>query len=140
MSTIYRDAAIVFVLIVVIIIYLRNKEVNVAFVPSHIDNKDYLVRDLGDKQEAADLLANINKNMLKLCDHLKQSEFKDNEAVQRLLSRFDPNNSSENINETEYTTYTLNKGEKIVYCLRSRDGTNKLHDINTLVFVATHEL
>jgi hypothetical protein len=34
----------------------------------------------------------------------------------------------------------VNKGEKIVFCLRARDQTQKLEDINMLMFVAIHEL
>ena len=40
----------------------------------------------------------------------------------------------------KYTSYSINKGEKIVFCLRSKDTSNKLVDINTMMFVAIHEL
>ena len=33
-----------------------------------------------------------------------------------------------------------NKGEKTVYCLRSRDDKNKIVELNTMMFVALHEL
>ena len=41
---------------------------------------------------------------------------------------------------SKYTSYSINKGEKLVFCLRSKDGTDKLTDLNTITFVALHEL
>lgn len=57
-----------------------------------------------------------------------------------MASKFQPNNISEGGKDKSYTTYTLNKGEKIVFCLRTRDNTDQLHNINLLLFVAIHEL
>ena len=37
------------------------------------------------------------------------------------------------------TSYTINKGEKIVICLRSK-FLNEIHDINTIMYVVIHEL
>ena len=34
----------------------------------------------------------------------------------------------------------MNKGEKIVFCIRSKDEKQELVDINTIMFVAIHEL
>ena len=41
-----------------------------------------------------------------------------------------------------YTSYSINKGEKIVFCLRQKSGPNKdeLVDLNTMMFVAIHEM
>lgn len=36
------------------------------------------------------------------------------------------------------TAYSVNKGDELVFCLR--DTNNQLHDINTMMFVAIHEL
>jgi hypothetical protein len=33
----------------------------------------------------------------------------------------------------------VNKGEQIVFCLRSKRSRNKLHDLNLLMYVAIHE-
>ena len=45
----------------------------------------------------------------------------------------------ENINEYYYTSYSVNKGDKIVLCIRSRKN-NTIHNINILMYVAIHEL
>ena len=40
----------------------------------------------------------------------------------------------------KYTSYSINKGEKIVLCLRFRDKSKQLVPMNTLMFVSLHEL
>jgi len=40
---------------------------------------------------------------------------------------------------TMETAYTINKGTKMMFCLRDRK-TLKLHDVDTLLFVALHEI
>ena len=45
------------ILIVIIYIYFESNSYDVVYVKSKVDNKEYLVRNLKDKQEAADLLA-----------------------------------------------------------------------------------
>ena len=40
-----------------------------------------------------------------------------------------------------YTSYSVNKGEQIIFCLRSRkDNSGKLHDLNLLMYVVLHEM
>lgn len=41
--------------------------------------------------------------------------------------------------DEKYTSYTINKGEKIVFCLRSKLLDN-IHDTNTLMYVVIHEM
>ena len=45
----------------------------------------------------------------------------------------------ENNIDSNYTSYSVNKGEEIVFCLRCKK-TYKLHTINILVYVAVHEM
>ena len=40
---------------------------------------------------------------------------------------------------SNHTSYSINKGEELSFCLRSK-STGKLHDINLLMYVAVHEL
>jgi predicted metal-dependent hydrolase len=54
--------------------------------------------------------------------------------------KFNPDKISEGSNHSEHTSFSINKGEKIVFCLRSKDDKNKLVDLNTMMFVALHEL
>lgn len=41
--------------------------------------------------------------------------------------------------KSKYTSYNVNKGEEMVFCLRHKPSLN-LHNINDLVYVAVHEM
>ena len=112
---------------------------DVEYVTSKVDGRKYLVRKLDDNKEAANLLANMRIKLIKLCDHLEQNNT-ENKDVYRLIKRFQPNNITESSASEKYTSYSVNKGEKIVFCLRSRDEQQKLVNENVMMFVALHEL
>jgi hypothetical protein len=54
--------------------------------------------------------------------------------------KFNPDNISESGKNNQYTSYSVNKGEKIVFCIRQKDEKESLVDENTITFVAIHEL
>lgn len=112
------------------------------YIKSNIDNRYYLVRNVNEtyNQQASDTLAILNLNNQKLIEHLKGSdngEYQTN--VDLLIYRYNPETLMENILQHD-TSFTINKGEKVEFCLDSRKGDNKIHDINTLIFVNLHEL
>lgn len=124
-----------------------------TMVKSTIDGRQYSVQDKPDKQEAANLLAQVRQKMIALTAHLKktngkledrrddQSEYGTYESrTARLLSRFDPDKISEGNEDPKYTSFTLAKGEKVVFCLRSRGFDDKIHDLGMMTFVAVHEM
>ena len=127
------------ILITIIYIHLENKFSDVEYIKSNVDGKKYLVRNLKDKQEAADLLAKIRENLVKVSQELKKKN-QDNVDIDRMINNFNPDNLSESTHENKYTSYSVNKGEKIVFCLRSKDEKQKLVDLNIMMFVALHEL
>ena len=81
----------------------------------------------------------IIKNLLKLVRHLEETNPSD-DRVMRLAKKFKPKQISESVSGTKYTSYSVNKGEKIVFCVRSKTKAEKLVSINTMMFVAIHEL
>lgn len=111
----------------------------VEYVKSAVDGQDYLVRSLPDKQDAANLLANIRASLDRLVSHL-QKMYPDDPRTKQISANFRSDRISEGADNAKYTSYSINKGEKIVFCLRSRDQNKKLMDLNTMVFVALHEL
>ena len=127
------------ILITIIYIHLENKFSDVEYIKSNVDGKKYLVRNLKDKQEAADLLAKIRENLVKISQELKKKN-QDNVDIDRMINNFNPDNLSESTHDNKYTSYSVNKGEKIVFCLRSKDEKQKLVDLNIMMFVALHEL
>ena len=57
-----------------------------------------------------------------------------------LLKKANPKKIIETLPTSEFTAYSENKGEKLAFCLEKEKGQSKLIDINTLTFVAIHEL
>ena len=135
----FTSAFISLMLISIIYIHFENKKTDVNYVVSKIDGRKYLVQNHADKQQAADNLATIRKNLVKLVQELKKKN-KGNVDIERMVNNFNPNNISESTQDNKYTSYSVNKGEKIVFCLRSRDEKNNLVELNTMMFVALHEL
>lgn len=103
------------------------------------DGRMYLVRSLPDKEDAANLLAKIRARLDQTVAHFAKTEPSD-PRTKRLLANYDPTKLMEGNEDVKYTSYSINKGEKIVFCMRSRDGKNTLVDLNTMMFVALHEL
>ena len=158
--------------------YFESKTYDVLLVNSSVNDKEYLVRNLPDKQEASNMLANISINLKKIVDYLvkrdtaslfdkfKKEEFeKENRIdksssqeyietvnlkkaklikklekdIDRLRLNFNDENLHENTPNAKFTSYSVNKGEKIFFCLRNK-STNKLVELNTIIFVSIHEL
>lgn len=133
---------ICFLFFIMLYIHLTRNEADI--VTSTINNQKYVVRNETDKQDAADLLANLENIILYFSKYLYEKrnseEIKEKKKYVELLHNGCKNiQLSEGTDNNSYTTYTINKGEKMVFCLRSKI-TNKLHDINLLTFVTIHEM
>lgn len=134
---------LVFACVVIVVLYLLRSEIGseVVRAKSKIDGRWYLVRNLPNHMEAANLLARLNQILTGTIDGLARRNGNRHPAVLRLRARYDPGSLSESSETSKYyTSYSVNKGEKIVMCLRSREDETKLADINTLAYVALHEL
>lgn len=136
---------IIIIIIVIILFYVRNMYDEVEYVKSKVDGREYLMRRLPDRVEAADLMARINAKLSKLVSHLMKKYGTNGSSgsakgmvVKQLYKNYNPDSLSEGGTELGYTSYSINKGEKIVLCLRQRD--KKLVDENIIMYVAVHEL
>ena len=128
--------------IFVIYMWFINSEMyNLKCIISAKDGNKYCVRDREGAQlnKAANLLAEVATRCTSLVSYCKQ-KYPNNEDVKRLVERFNANKIIENLPTSEYTSYTENKGDKIAFCIDKDKGGNRLIDINTLTFVAIHEL
>lgn len=111
-------------------------------VKSLIDNHIYKVRDMPDKQHAADLLAKVRLKMNQLKIHL-QGTFPDKPQVKQLIQNFEAESHRfyEATPDAEHTSYSVNKGEAVHMCLRQREnGDESLVHEDILTFVAIHEM
>jgi hypothetical protein len=111
-----------------------------AHVTSTVDGQQYLVRNLPDKQEAADRLARTRAKLLRLIKELRTAH--PDKAFVKQLANFDcaPSRFSESTPDASYTSYSVNKGEKVYMCLRQRNDKEELVDENIITFVAIHEM
>jgi len=219
---------IIISLIVIIYKYFEQSTYDIVLVKSNINNKSYLVRNLPDKQQSADLLGIIATKLEKLVNIIKTQGYetiytkylqndiiKENSKqapskqqnpdklsisinkntgdsssniisdivsdiasasnsasnsdsasnsnidsssssdtqelvkkiklklkndIDRLVKNFNPNAFSETTPDAQYTSYSVNKGEKIVFCLRNKSQDEELVKENIITFVAIHEL
>jgi predicted metal-dependent hydrolase len=137
---------ILFIIIIFIVLYFVYNNIykydNLVKVKSTVDFQEYWVRDKIDKTQAANVLAKIKINMVKLIEYLKENKkkFPENMSyIKDLVSRTKSIYIMETPQDDKYTSYTINKGEKIVFCLRSK-VLEQIHDMNTLMYVVIHEL
>lgn len=121
--------------------YTKKWYYDMALVKSGVDGANYLVRNLPDKHDAADRLAEVRARVLKLMQHFRQT-LKSNQIASDILKNFDaePERFSESEADSSHTSYTLNKGEKMYVCLRQKNDSQELVNINVLTFVTLHEL
>jgi hypothetical protein len=132
------------ILIITVVVFKYIASDNLTYVTSDIDNARYLVRDTKDKQSAANMLARIKQNMDMLVNNLNMYkntayiEYKPyieqlNDRIKDVVIHETPENSN-------YTSYSVNKGEKLVFCIRSKKVANKIHQQNLLMYVTLHEM
>jgi len=115
-----------------------------SYVESSFDKNKYLVRNLDDRDEAAYMLSIIKAriNVLKnyLTKHKGEPRFKEFKSyIEQLDVRTPDIVLIENAPDGNYTSYTVNKGDEIALCLRSK-RTFQLHDLNLVMYVVLHEL
>ena len=112
---------------------------NMTTVKSQTNGTSYRVRKLDDKQTAANMLGETHETLKRVCKILEESHPSDERCI-RLKDKFPYTTLEESDGNGSQTSFSINKGEKIVLCLRSKDGTNRLVDKNLLLFVALHEI
>ena len=114
---------------------------HVVEVQSRRDGKTYRVQNLPDKQEAAERISKLRENLERFIDSYKSdpSAMADH-RVKIMVSRFNPNNFIENDIDADTTSYSENKGEKIIVCIRDKVPPYRFVDENTTMFVLLHEM
>jgi predicted metal-dependent hydrolase len=134
---------IIITIIVFLIYHYQFKNKDVVYVKSDIDDDYYLVRDVPDKLKAANMLARLKENIKKTTLHLvenKNDDYSDNKKyIEQLDEKIKNAIIQESDGNSEYTSYSVNKGEQIIFCLRSKRDS-ALHDLNLVEYVALHEM
>lgn len=114
---------------------------NTVDVQSTVDGHTYRVQNLPDKQEAANRIATLRAKLVKFIDWYKSDpSAMSDPRVKIMVERFNPNNFVENDIDSSTTSYSENKGEKIVVCIRDKRPPYPFVDENTVTFVLLHEM
>lgn len=128
---------VIFVLIFIILFglhYYYNLETK--WIRSNIDNRMYLIKSNNitpsEYIENANTLAEINKRVEILIENV-------NDRYPKLKELYSPDKLSEAAIDNRFTTFTVNKKD-IHVCLRTRNHSKQLYDINRLMYVVLHEL
>ena len=130
-------------------IYYNNNSVNGVngvniekfgiYKESMLNSNTYKVQEYESPDKAADILAKLSKNTRIIIEHLKEHHYEDVRVV-RLEKRSKELNIEEAVLEEGSSSYTINKGELMAFCLRHKTKDRKFHNIQTLMFVLIHEL
>jgi len=130
---------IAFILIICLRIYYDSDAFNLKCIIASKDGNTYCVRDRQKLELAANLLAGVTQKCKQLVEFMKK-KYPNDKRVQKLVKGFNPKKISETLPTSTLTAYSENKGEKIAFCLNTTKEGDKLIDLNTLTFVAIHEL
>jgi predicted metal-dependent hydrolase len=130
-------------LIFVIVLFKYLYGENVTY-ENYRDGK-FLVRNRDDKKDAAQMLHKLRESLINFINELvieaekKKMHEEMYPYIKTIQKRLPNSHIRESSHGSKYTSYTTNKGEEIVLCLRSKE-TGKLHDMNEIMYVAIHEI
>tara|TARA_Y100000389_G_C17388988_1_gene478732 strand:- start:31 stop:621 length:591 start_codon:yes stop_codon:yes gene_type:complete len=130
---------IILILVISVKTYFESDYFNLKCIISNVDGRKYCVREREKMGKASNLLAKTTKNMTNLVNYLKK-KYPNRNNVKRLVKNYNPRTIKETLPTSEYTAYSENKGEKIAFCLNTKKNNNTLIDLNTLTYVALHEM
>jgi predicted metal-dependent hydrolase len=129
---------------ILIVVFLWYDRWRMVYIKAELDGRAYLVRNISDKKRAANLLAIIRQRLQTLVEKVGEGLGSyppvRKAYVSRLLTYGQKTLFRENNKSSTFTSYTVNKGEEMVFCLRSKKSLEYLHDLNLLMYVAVHEL
>ena len=92
---------------------------------SDIDGQTYCVRERDQIHNAADRLAQVNQNLIKIVEHCSQT-FPNKKSVILLKKGYNPKKIVETLPTSQYTAYSENKGEKLAFCLNTKKDNDNI--------------
>jgi hypothetical protein len=138
----------IIILIILLILYYYNETYypsdNMTYEKSIFDNKMYLVRDLPDKKNSANMISKCKSNIIKLINYLNKNKKNFPKFENYITDSLDKvrnvviMETSADKNNFKTTSYTINK-KTVILCIRDK-YMDKIHDENTLMYVLIHEM
>lgn len=137
-----KETLLISIIVIFIYIFLFHNKKNVILV-SGLEEK-FLVYNDEQKESSALLLESVTKNMFKLKQYLYTNRDKFPEFI-NYIKQLNRNLNKdrtliyENDPTSDLTSFSVNKGEEIAFCLKSKKNGN-IHNINLIMYVALHEM
>jgi len=103
-----------------------------------------MVQEHADKMKAVDLLIRLKKDLSIIAQKgLDRARSENNKEyidyIQVIVTRLNTVYIREVEKDSPYTSYSVNKGEELVFCLRNKK-TFEFYDYNKILYVAVHEI
>ena len=139
---------LIIITFILLLFYKRNliikKNDNLIKEKSQLDGETYKVLNKSDSMKTANILSKIKKNFTIIINELNtniKKYPKKEYAIKNLVNRTKNLEITERPDDSDdyVTSYTLNKGELMVVCLRSK-FLREIHDFNIIFYVCIHEL
>jgi len=131
----------VLILVIVYLIYSIN---NSGLTKAEFDGQIFMVQELPDKMKAVDLLIKLKNDLSTIAQKtLERAKDEKNSEYIGYMQIINDRLNTVYIREVEkdspYTSYSVNKGEELVFCLRNKE-THQFYDYNKILYVAVHEI
>jgi hypothetical protein len=131
-------------ILVLLIIYLIYSIRTAGLVTAEFNGQIYMVQEHEDKMKAVDLLIKLKKDLTiiaqKSLDRAKTEKNQEYiEYTATIIKRLTTVYIREVEKDSPYTSYSVNKGEELVFCLRNKK-TFEFYDYNKILYVAVHEI
>jgi hypothetical protein len=131
-------------ILVLLIIYLIFSIRNAGLVTAEFNGQIYMVQEHADKMKAVDLLIRLKKDLSIIAQKgLDRATSENNKEyidyIQMIVTRLNTVYIREVEKDSPYTSYSVNKGEELVFCLRNKK-TFEFYDYNKILYVAVHEI
>lgn len=129
-----------FIVVVCVSQLLTSETLLLKCIISDVDGQKYCVRNRSKLQEASNLMATVTNRCEEIVKYMYIT-YPDDDRCKRLHDNFNPRKIVETLPTSKLKAYSENKGAKIAFCLNhTENNAEELIDINTLTFVALHEL
>jgi len=139
-----KETLLIITLIILIYIFLFYNNNKLVYIENNDFGTRFLVQNNEDKFKSSKILSKLTEKLYILRNYLVKNindfpEYK--QYITLLKTGFNNNRTTihEGLPDSNLTSYSVNKGEELVFCLKSKK-TGKYHKMNLLMYVAIHEL
>ncbi len=131
-------------ILVLLIIYLMYSIRTAGLVTAEFNGQIYMVQEHMDKMKAVDILIKLKKDLTVIAQKaLERAKLENKKEYIDYMSIIISRLSTVYIREVEkdspYTSYSVNKGEELVFCLRNKKSF-EFYEYNKILYVAVHEI